>query len=253
MQLISEDLTMSKRIAQAALSALLASGIFVAGLALGQFGLAQAAPVPVWPERPLYAPGEMPSFPGTHEYPLGDNLSLNQTPIRASYFETDRSPEAVAQYYLSAFGPGTKIQRNGKDIAVVRTSFGSATTNTVLIRPEGRSTYVFPSIYPVAAAPFRISPAIDSEIPFDSDSVAAVDLRASEGGRVVTYQQMQSADAAEKRYVEAMAQRGYRVTDRKQIKGGTVLDFTGKKKMRVTLVPYLQKAPGTGILVQIGE
>jgi hypothetical protein len=254
MRRVSEDTSMPNRILQAAVSAILAAGIFAGGLAVGQFGGAQAAAVPVWPERPLYAPGEMPSYPSAREHSLGDGLTLNQSPIRASYFQTDRSPETVAQFYLSAFGPDARLQRHGKDLAVVLTSFGSATTRTVLITSQNGVTYVFPSVYPVAAAPFRLAPDPDAEIPFDSDSMAAVDLRSgAEHGRVVSYQEMVPVDTAEKRYVETMAQRGYRLSNRQAMKGGTLLDFVGKHRVRVTLVPYLQKAPGTGVLAQVEE
>ena len=124
---------MKNQILRATLSAALAAGVLAAGLNLGLAGQAQAKREPVWPERPLYSPGEMPAFPGVREYSLGDGLALNSTPIRISYFQTDRSAEAVAAFYQSAFGPQAIVRRTGKEISVMSFDFASAATRSVNI------------------------------------------------------------------------------------------------------------------------
>jgi hypothetical protein len=153
----------------------------------------------------LFSPEEMPQYPGSFEVPLGEDLSLNGTPVRISTFVTDEPPERVARFFREglrghAHGPEEEWSADGC-VLTLSTPMGGP-TRSIVVRREGTHTRVFASLIPFSAAPVRLFPAPTGEVPYGPGSVAAMEV--SEGGRprrgrVAIFHETASRDAVRER------------------------------------------------------
>ena len=211
------------------------------------------------PHTRLYRDDEMPPFPNVFETSLGEQLTLNGVPIRASLFTTTQVVDRVRDFYVDAFeGRGLVVQRSraGKGWSLVSADPLSATTRVVAIQQQGNETMVFCAVLPLEASPGRVLPREDPDVPFDEESVGAIDVSSlgDNGGRVVSYEELRPATEVEALLVRALTGRGWVARGRNETRGGFVLRY--RRPGWTATVSFRQPradVPITGVVFQLAR
>lgn len=226
-----------------AASVLLGLGVVTGAVELGS-SEGPVAVADVAQER-YYREGELPEYPGSLEFPMGDGLSVNGLPIRMSYYSVDDKPEAVRDYYLSEFrrmGYPAKSRAAGVGYSVTALINGGADYVVVGVLPNRDRVDVFPAIYPMTAQPAETTE-VDSRIPYSEDAtgIMRVSTVGEGAGDVVSYSEpLLSLDAVVGRIRDSLGRDGWdleglsnaRLTDTMVVlakRGGTHARFTVRK------------------------
>src|SRR4051812_8596281 len=80
---------------------LMAAAVVAGGIELGAPGTPAA--VASTNAEPYWDGAEMPEYPGSLEFPMGEDLAVNGVPLRMSFFESDDPPARIRDHYLDAF------------------------------------------------------------------------------------------------------------------------------------------------------
>jgi hypothetical protein len=205
-------MSLRNRILQTAFAVLLGTGILAGGI---QVGLPAEENPRALPAASRYYPiGEMPEYPGSLEFPLGDGLTINGMPIRISHFFTTDPAEKVRDFFfqeLARRGLEPHQSRSGKGgYAVWALDSAAVSQILVAIVPGKRKVDVFPSMVPIDAAPITGSIS-DEELPASENAVGMmkVEERAA-GAGVVTYQEpLLKLEQITERIRQEMGKRGW--------------------------------------------
>jgi hypothetical protein len=239
--------------------ALLGVGLVAAALQLG--GGREQTAVAAPPMAPYFADDELPVYPNASEYPLGDALSVNGLPMRLPHFSTGDSAVRVRDFYLEAFarmGVKTRlISTMDGGFSVSAVVSGGSGQAVVLIAPRGRTTEVFPSVFPVAADALEPQVA-DSDVPFSPNAVGLLKLgdKADGQGEAVNWQEplMKVSEAAA--FVkDEMARRGWGIAQFDQHhgskgSGARVVALKAGRKAVFLLTPYQHQPVGAAVVAQ---
>jgi hypothetical protein len=236
-----------------AASVLIAAALMAVGLGIGDAPGTRAEERRA-PTR-LFEEGEMPSFPNAFEFPLAERLTLNGSLIRTSYFVTSKHPEEVREFYRHAFeqsGLRTHIFGKEEESSIVAIDGEQGTTRVVAIRGSKEETWVFPTVLPTRATPVQISPGVDDEVPFDEDSVGALDVNSqgAESSRTVVYQEVRTIDVVEPRITSTLGRRNWVLHQRNQLREGVMLRFTRRGEDAVVGLQQGGGMPFTGVIIQ---
>lgn len=169
------------------------SGILVGGFVLGTAdegpkSIAQAAPVGRY-----YQEGEIPAYPGSFEYPLGSDLSINDVRTRISYFYTSDSAETVRDFYvknLSKTWFKPKVDNvSDKETNVYAVSRDGGNQISITIVSQVDRTLVFPAIIPISGKLLNGDIVKNRQnIPFSADAVGIMDISSRrEEGAFLSY------------------------------------------------------------------
>ncbi len=172
----------------------LASGtMVVGGILLGSDSSGQVAAISQPMNVPLYSTSDMPAYPGSIEYPVGEDLQVNGVPIRLSYYYTKDSVDTVGNFYIKSFRQKgldpqrTDLAENEVNIYALSND-GEHQFNISIVSEQGQ-TIVFPSVISVTGELFSDSSVkATKEIPFSEDAVGVMKVASSrENGSVVSY------------------------------------------------------------------
>lgn len=167
------------------------AGFMVGGLLLGDKPANEAVAYQL-PQQ-YYQADEIPSYPGSMEYPLGRDLAVNDVAMRISYFYTKDSPQAVRDFYMKA------LKKNGLDPVLREMENGEAnvyalTKNAedqinIAIAPSGSQTVVFPSIIPLSGKLLSGGTMSKTpDVPFSPNAIGIMNVGSPrEQGSVVSY------------------------------------------------------------------
>jgi len=203
----------------------------------------------------LFAPGEMPEFPGVFETSLGEDLSLNGVPLRISTFVTDQIPERVVQFYrseLSRLAMPAEERWTVDGCVLTLVLPGSGTTRNIVVRREGNHTRVFAALLPFTASPLRLFPAPDEEVPYGPASLAAMevdDRGHSRRGRTAIFHEAARIERVRARVNDWMAShhwssvRDYAPPDQLHYRRGT-------ERAEVRLKSFKAEPPMTSVIYQ---
>jgi len=238
---------------------LLGVGLVAVALQLGGTGAQTAVASP--PMAPYYNDNELPAYPNVAEFPLGEALTVNGLPMRLSHFTTPDSPAQVRDFYLEAFAnmgmrPALhKIKDGGFSLtATVGSGSGEA---VVVISPRGRTTEVFPSIFPLAADTAEAQ-VPNADVPFSPNAVGLLKLgdKADGQGEAVNWQEplLKVSDAAS--FIkDEMSRRGWGITEvalhvGAKGTGARVTALKAGRKAVFHVTPYKYQAAGASVMAQ---
>ena len=144
-------------------------------------------------EAHYYADARMPVYPGSVEYPVGEDLRVNETPIQLTYYYTDDNPSKVSQFYMDSFrvkglDPQERwVSENEVNVYALEEN-GESQYNISIISENGRTI-----VFPLKAAVSNSYMASDGlknskDIPFSENAVGLMKVdAASEDGGVISY------------------------------------------------------------------
>lgn len=167
------------------------TGFFVGGLFMGDKPSNEAVAYQL-PQQ-YYQADEIPPYPGSMEYPLGQNLAVNDVETRISYFYTKDSPQTVRDFYAKA------LKKNGLDPVIRELENGEINVYAlgkamedqinIAIAPSGSQTIVFPSVIPVSGKLLTGGSAHKSpDVPFSPHAIGIMNVGSPrETGSVVSY------------------------------------------------------------------
>lgn len=247
------------RILRAFAAVLLGLGVVAGALDMGalpsEFPLAVAAP----PAPRHYSEGEMPEYPGSFEFPIGEGLAMNGVPLRISHFSTGDAAERVRDYYLGEFKRfGLEPQAGKAEDGTVNVSAvarDGLTQYAVAIAPRSKGCEVFPSAVPIDAELQGTVP--DADVPLSPTSVGLMRVTSkSERGGTVAYQEPQSSAGEVAAHIEeTMVARGWSVEERVPGAGGarTLVLKRGNYRGHFTITAYRHAPKGAAVFAQYGR
>lgn len=168
------------------------AGVLVGGVFLGTEDEPSAAQAVMSPTR-YYQEGEIPTYPGSLEYALGDDLNVNGVRTRISYFYTGDSPDKVIDFYvkkLTKSGLSPKVaRRSATETNVYALNALQSNQISVTVVADGGRTVVFPSIIPMSGKILSgAGVKSDRNIPFSPHAVGIMNVSSgNETGGFVTY------------------------------------------------------------------
>ena len=241
-------------------SVLLGVGVVVSALQLGpeETTEAYAATMPVR----YYNEGEMPEYPGSVEFPLGDGMTVNGATIQISQFSVNDSPEKVKNFYVDEFKvrgvEATSSRSDDGTINVVAPSSDGQTQYVfaILPKPSGKGSVVFPSAQPLDGE--LLANDEDSDIPFSPKAVGVMRVKSKdEQGGTVTYQEPALRTDEVTAFVSStMATRGWAQKESHRPSGTTnihTLEFRrGAIEAHFTISSYEKSKAGSAVFVRYG-
>lgn len=166
--------------------------IVIGGISLGSDSRS-ADPVAAAAPARYYQENEIPAYPGSIEYTLGDDLRVNGVSTRISYFYTDDSPEKVRDFYVSrlkkeGLRPDVRLTSSNES-NVYALNKDRSNQISVTIVAQGDQTVVFPAIIPVSGKLLSSSAAKKNDlIPFSPDALGIMNVSSgTESGAFMTY------------------------------------------------------------------
>lgn len=167
-------------------------GVFAGGMVLGTDGDKARQEAAAAPAR-YYQEGEIPAYPGSLEYSMGDDLNVNGIRTRVSYFYTDDAPEKVVDFYsrkLTKAGLSPRVtRRTATEANVYALNQDQSGQISVTVVADGARTIVFPSIIPLSGRIISGSVVKSrTDIPFSPDAVGIMDVSSeNESGAFLSY------------------------------------------------------------------
>ena len=238
-------------------SALLATGLVAGSLQLGPGQATQASAAP--PLAPYYQDDELPAYPNSLEFPLGEALAVNGLPVRISHFTTGDGAQKVRDFYLQSFAdvgaPSQVRHTSDGGFVVSATVGGGASQAVVVISPRKDETEVFPSVFPMTAQAADAVNA-DGELPFSDHAVGIVKVadKAVATGTALTWQEpLMTVSQTAAFLKDELPRRGWTVTDYspRLLRGSALVKaLKGERGVSFHVTPYRFQPKGASVMAQ---
>ena len=240
-------------------ASLMGVALVAAGLGLGSS--AEPTAVAQMVPAPYYAENELPGYPNTLEFPLGDALAVNGLPVRLSHFSTKDPALRVRDFYVDFFAaqgaPHKVIPTTDGGFTVAGLVAGGKAQAVVVISPRKLTTEVFPSVIPMSGETYgSLTP--EDDIPFSNSAVGMTRVadHGQGGAEVVNYHEpLMSVREVAAHIDGAMIRKGWQGIESSALgkKGAQAVYTRGGQRVRFAITPYSFEPKGAAVTAHYGS
>ncbi|GEM_PF-1613621 len=206
-----------------------------------------------------YNRDSIPAYPGALEYPMGEDIQVNETPIKMSYFYTNDSLEEVRSFYVKYFRKKSLTpvveQISATEVNIYALSTSQEEQFNISILDSSGQTLVFPAIIPVNGKLMSGHVALHTnEIPFSEDAIGIVKVAsAQDAGGFVSYIEPKFDVLASMGYIrDSLGKKGWQINEYKpdfDKKGSAVIELS--KHDRFMKFSILQNNTHRGVMITV--